>query len=193
MPLRSLVFLLILFLASISAGAQSTISKEKRQLIGEIISIMKMDTLMQQMTEETLKGMESTFPTGYNYAIVSNPKLTKTQKDDLKKGQSLAFGRISVKFRDRMRTEIDFKEYIDEAIYPLYDKFYSEEELRDIVQFYKTPTGRKVIDTMPQVYAESRELAERILLPKVLPIVTEIVEEEFKSLDQPPPSRRKVQ
>ncbi|MBK7933932.1 MAG: DUF2059 domain-containing protein [Pyrinomonadaceae bacterium] len=182
MSIRLLPLFFVLIITCASASAQPSISAEKRQLIGEMVLIFKMDTLMEQMTDETLKSMESTFPIGYSQAIDSNPSLTTTQKAELKRGQAATFARISSKFRERIKTAIDFKKYIDEAIYPLYDKFYSEQELKDLIQFYKSPTGQKVIETMPQLFADSQAIAEKLLLPQILPMITEIVEEEFKAL-----------
>jgi hypothetical protein len=36
----------------------------------------------------------------------------------------------------------------------LYAKFFSAQELRDMLDFYRTPTGKKTIEVMPALYAE---------------------------------------
>lgn len=37
---------------------------------------------------------------------------------------------------------------------PVYDKYYSPEELREITAFYKTPAGQKMIDVTPKIMSE---------------------------------------
>jgi hypothetical protein len=38
-----------------------------------------------------------------------------------------------------------------ERIVPVYDRFYNETELKDLILFYKSPTGQKHIELAPQV------------------------------------------
>lgn len=45
-------------------------------------------------------------------------------------------------------------EQIVQQMLPIYDKYYSAEELTEIIAFYKTPTGRKVIEVTPKILAE---------------------------------------
>ncbi|MGH9947347.1 MAG: DUF2059 domain-containing protein [Pyrinomonadaceae bacterium] len=192
---RVYIFAVVSFVLFIglTVQAQSSMSVEKRRLIGEIIGVMKMESLTQQLTDEMLKGMETSFPIGYGHAVESNPSLTSKQKEQFIATQNDVFTRISTKFRDRMRTEIDYKKYIEESVYPLYDKFFTEQELSDLIQFYKSPTGQKVINTMPEVFAESQKLAQEKLLPQILPIITELVEEEFSRVSGKSPRKEIIE
>ena len=44
---------------------------------------------------------------------------------------------------------------------PLYSKYYNEKEINDLIVFYKTPTGKKMVETMPQVMNESMQIGEK--------------------------------
>ncbi len=50
---------------------------------------------------------------------------------------------------------------LNEQIFPLYAKYYSEEDLDNLIAFYKTPTGQKVIQTMPALLQESMQIGQR--------------------------------
>jgi hypothetical protein len=43
-----------------------------------------------------------------------------------------------------------------ELIIPIYDKYYSDEEIKALTQFYETPVGRKMLTVLPKVSAESQ-------------------------------------
>ena len=43
---------------------------------------------------------------------------------------------------------------IVQQLIPVYDKYYSSEELREIIVFYKTPAGQKMIQVTPQIINE---------------------------------------
>ena len=40
-------------------------------------------------------------------------------------------------------------------IIPIYDRHFTHQEIRDIISFYETPTGQKLITKLPQVTRES--------------------------------------
>jgi hypothetical protein len=71
---------------------------------------------------------------------------------------------------------------LNESVYTIYDKHFTEAELKDLVAFYSTPTGKKTIEMMPAIFADSMKASQEKLLPPLLKIVNEVLEEERKSL-----------
>ena len=67
-------------------------------------------------------------------------------------------------FRDVMQRYADT--YLDWAtmqpeLVDVYASTFSEPELRDMIAFYRTPTGRKVVRLLPEVTARAQQVAER--------------------------------
>jgi len=54
-----------------------------------------------------------------------------------------------------------------DRIIPIYDKYYSEEELRDLLNFYGSPTGKKVISVTPNVMKDSLQETVKYFEDKV--------------------------
>jgi len=69
-------------------------------------------------------------------------------------------------------------EITEQMCYPLYDKFFTEDELKGLLSFYKSPVGQKSIVVMPALMQESMQRASEMILPKIEPIITEVLEEE---------------
>jgi len=61
---------------------------------------------------------------------------------------------VSEDFWTRMSDKMDVRELLDQII-PIYDKYYTLDDLKNLNAFYESPTGQKVITTMPQVMQES--------------------------------------
>ena len=57
-------------------------------------------------------------------------------------------------FWDEFEKEMDPKQMV-EMIVPIYDRHFVEQDLRDLIAFYETPTGRKLVSALPQITAES--------------------------------------
>jgi hypothetical protein len=49
---------------------------------------------------------------------------------------------------------------LTEKLIPIYDKYYSAEDLKGIVQFYQSPLGQRVLSTMPKVLSESMTIGQ---------------------------------
>lgn len=181
---------LIIAVSSLAASAQNTISPEKKKLIGELIVVMKIDTQMSQMTN-LLMGMSDTmFAASVKQQLDKRTDLTQNEKDKLEAAiieRSTAF---SAKFRERLPATINFTEFIDQTVYPLYDKAFTEKELADLVAFYKSDTGQKVLTTMPQLMADSIEMAQKHLVPKLTKLVDDILAEDMTELKHPPAAKK---
>lgn len=186
---KYLLYCPILFLCLLiftDVRAQTTIAPEKKKLIGELILLTKTDKQIVEVTDTILKSMEATYPAIIEQTASRQTGLSEADRKIVVKTMTENFQSFARKFRERLAQEIDYRQYVEDAVYPLYDKFFTERELADLIAFYKTETGQKVITTMPQLFAESSRLSESLLLPKILKLVDEIIQEDLKSLRQPP-------
>ncbi len=90
---------------------------------------------------------------------------------------------VPKKFWDSFSKEIDANSLID-LIIPIYDKYYSEEDLKQLAEFYQSPLGKKIISTLPNLTADSmkagqewgKSISEKIMLQ----LQNEKFEEELK-------------
>lgn len=43
---------------------------------------------------------------------------------------------------------------------PVYDKYYSDQEIKGLIEFYSTPLGRKLLDSLPRSFPNYRRVEE---------------------------------
>ncbi|BAZ31439.1 hypothetical protein NIES4074_39120 [Cylindrospermum sp. NIES-4074] len=80
------------------------------------------------------------------------------------------YPQVPQKFWDTFAAELKPDEMIDEFI-PIYGKYYTNEEIKQLIAFYETPLGKKTIRILPEISREStaiglrygREAGERAL------------------------------
>jgi hypothetical protein len=82
-------------------------------------------------------------------------------------------------FREKA-SKIDFAGLMTEAYIRMYSKYFTESELQDMAAFYATPTGKKSIEVLPQLFREGMEAGERELGPKIEQVMTEVMAEQQK-------------
>ena len=64
------------------------------------------------------------------------------------------FPRVPGEFWDELSKEITGKELIEQVI-PIYSKYYTDEELVKLIEFYKSPLGQKVVQKLPLISQDS--------------------------------------
>ena len=57
-------------------------------------------------------------------------------------------------FWDTFTKEVHSDELIDLVI-PIYDRYYTRDEIKDLTAFYQTPVGQKTIEILPKLSAEA--------------------------------------
>jgi len=64
----------------------------------------------------------------------------------------------------------------------LYTSSFSEQELKDLVAFYQSPLGKKVLETMPRVTQQSAQLTQQ-KLEGAVPVVNKLLADMTNELD----------
>ena len=70
-----------------------------------------------------------------------------------------------------------------EMFVPIYDRYFSHEEIRELIQFYETPIGRRILEVMPKIQQEGTAAGEDLGRKRVAEIFREM-EEEFPELKE---------
>lgn len=48
-----------------------------------------------------------------------------------------------------------------QLIVPIYDRYFTHEEIKDIIKFYETPTGKKMVENLPFITQESMNAGQQ--------------------------------
>jgi hypothetical protein len=62
-------------------------------------------------------------------------------------------------FWSRFEKKLDVRELIEKII-PIYDKYYTLEDLKAVNAFYESPAGQKILSTLPQVMQEAVKIGQ---------------------------------
>lgn len=68
--------------------------------------------------------------------------------------------RIPPKFWDEVLKEIDPDTFLTLLI-PVYDKYFSNDDLEGLIAFYQTPLGKKLVSTLPQIITEVAAVGDK--------------------------------
>lgn len=160
-------------------------SPKKLALIQRLLLITEQKKNAEQRLEAMLANMEETLPKVLANMIRDR---TQLQGDELLNRITTTTQRMVKRYRELLPSRVNIGEITEEISTNLYAKYYTEKELKDLIKFYQTPTGRKAIATLPQLTKEALAQSNDILLPEITQLLQEIMQEEFgpEPLETPP-------
>lgn len=101
-------------------------------------------------------------------------------KDDLRKAVVEKTKTLSSRYNELYSQQIKLGSIVKKIAYDIYAKYFSANEIKDIVAFYKTPTGIKARKVMPKLSRESMLMTQEFLKPKLKAIVEAVLLEDKK-------------
>ena len=165
--------------------AEPKISEAKMELIRELLTIVGIAGMAEQMRDQQavveLMQMQPSYHEMMEWATSEQADLSETDRQ-LVLARLEDFDAFAERFQARFNQRLNFSAIIETIYPPIYDKIFSEEDLRQMVAFYRTPIGRKSIEVMPTLMQEAATGIEGAVRPLAIGIVLEIVAEERAKL-----------
>jgi hypothetical protein len=66
---------------------------------------------------------------------------------------------VPTEFWDRFKAEINVQG-LEDKLMPLYDKYYTTDDLKALIAFYQTPAGQHMLSVTPKLMQESMQIGE---------------------------------
>jgi len=168
-----------LMLASAAAYAADPkpISETKRQLMLELFELTGGERSADQLMDVMLAQMEQSQGAMIEQVVAGTSGLSPERQAELREHLGGAQGFLA-KFRTRLPQRIDFQGLMQGVVMPIYDRHFDEQDLREMVAFYRTPAGRKAVEILPQIAQETIQEVAEAVEPQILGLVQEIIAEE---------------
>lgn len=144
MIMRKLIFALAFCFIAYSIGYSQT----KQESVKELFQLMRSDSLTDKMFATTI------------------PAMLKQMQGQIKDSATLA---RSNELRNSMMQTVKevSKKMINEDMVSLYDKYFTQNEINDLISFYKTPTGQKFIKVTPEIQKEIMTVMFQKYIPEM--------------------------
>ncbi len=177
--------LLVIFLTTflqaqqINPLTEHKISSSKQALIKEYFEAIGGRESLNKIFDATFANLGETQPTIFSESIIEDTILSDSQKAEILKIVPEMTARWNKKFREGLNQEVDLTKLVEEIYYPLLDKFYTDGELKDLITFYKSPTGQKTVLIQPEMLKDAITKINTVLIPVMQKLIKKLTEEEI--------------
>jgi tetratricopeptide (TPR) repeat protein len=136
----SRIIILCLCLLIVASGSYcEELTQQKINAIKELMSITGSTQLAEIVGKAVFQRMA-------NFVQETNPEIDPR-----------ALQIIEEELTSLMREETGEKGSFQQVVYPIYNKYLTLDEIREIIRFYKTPSGKKMISVLPNMMQESMQ------------------------------------
>ncbi len=171
-----------------STTATSNLSAEKKALILDLLKITEADKTVDKVVAQMMAAHQRQYPLMIAQIVNADTGLTADQKKDIIEKSQTRSQQSSERLKELFKQKIDLGDVLNRVALVVYDKNFTEAELKDIIAFYKTPTGQKTLKQMPDVMRESMDMTSNLIAPQMGQIITQLMDEEkakLKAVDKP--------
>lgn len=153
----------ILFILLCSHGYAHSATKQDK--VGELLHVMNMDAMVDTMYSQMLPMMKN---------MSSQMGVTAEEQE--------VFDKYYESMTVVLRQEMSWAK-MEPAVIKIYNENFSEQEITDMLAFYKTDTGKSILKKMPKVSQESMMLGQS-LAQAAMPKIKEVASQLAQALDE---------
>ena len=157
--MKKLIWIILLTFSTYNINAETD---SKKQLVDELIVLTNVAAMVDMMYSQMEKVTQN-----MTKQLGIKPSENEYQQSFKKKMFTL------------LREELNWDK-MEEPTRAIYLKHYTEQELRDIVAFYKTESGKSMVTKMPLIVQDSMMMTQALMkdfIPKLQKLREELVKE----------------
>jgi hypothetical protein len=142
------------------------ITPEKEALIKELLGLMNASNNSEAIANQIMDQLEALVARQFSNEMRGWIKAQKFPLDEQKRLEAIVdetIQRILTRIRDELPKRVNFSELVEKIGIEIYNRHFTEAEVKDLIAFYKTSTGQKFVKVLPQITSEIiPELAKSI-------------------------------
>lgn len=161
------------------SSQREEIPPQKQALIREYLEVTHVRKTANDVLEEALAQATNELPELLSDMVKNDRTLTDAEREQALQKTNEVAARIMRRYSEGLR-QINFAQIMEDFTASIANKYFSEDELRDLITFYRTPTGQKSISILPRILAEASNSLRQAIGPQVEHLMSDIVQDELK-------------
>ncbi len=143
-------------------SVEQAMADNKQVVLNELVSVMKMESMIDA-TYQQVEAMLQSMPAQMG----------------IKPSEQPMFESYYSKMVDVLKAEMNWAK-MEPQVLAIYERNFSEQELKDILAFYKTESGQSLVEKMPAVMQDSMQISQSLVqqaMPQIQTLAQELAAE----------------
>ena len=160
------ILMMISLLVSISVSYPSIAAAPSEESVNELLEISGAKKQYEQMLAVVGESIKSGFVSGFNNSL-SKRNLTPEQTKKANEVMAVRLNEYVADVMKKTKEVMAWDELTKNVYYPVYAKYFSDEEIKSVVGFYKSDVGNKFAKVAPNLIQESAQMTQKLYGEKI--------------------------
>ena len=120
----------------------------------------------------------------FSAVVAEDKELTEAQRQSLRKAVDEATARVDKTTRAFLNDTMQIAKLEEEVIFRIYDTSFTETELKELIAFYRTPTGQKALVFLPSLSKRVQSEFGPVIQQKLQALIQPMLQTETEQLKQ---------
>lgn len=165
---------------NVESSAPKPISQEKQSLIRQLLEMTGGRQQYEQTQQILMMHMQQQMQPMIEQTVNSNTSLSPAEREVLTTRLTNNIDSIITQFSEALSTEVTYDELLERVYYPVYDQYFTEADLRDLIAFYETPIGEKLLTVTPELLQTSLQLSSQVYMPVVTEVLDRVIRQQIE-------------
>lgn len=116
--------------------------------------------------------------------VAEDKELNDAQRQSLRKSVDEATARVDKTVRGFLNDQTEIAKLSEEVIYRIYDTSFTEAELKEVLAFYRTPSGQKAAVFLPSLSSRVQTEFGPVIQQKLQVLIQPMLQTEIEQLKQ---------
>lgn len=156
----------IVFAAALAFAAAAHAAAPSDAAIRELMDATNARGNMSASMQNMAKALPQMLRMRAEAALRNNPKLSEDQR----KAEMANIDRRIPNIATALQKDLGDPKLVDELynqVVPLYARHFSADEVKALTAFYRSPAGKKSLQVMPMLMAESGQAAQKLMQERI--------------------------
>jgi hypothetical protein len=159
--------------AAAPQAASAPVDPAAAAAVRELFKAMDYRNVMLASLKQMSAAMPAAIRGGAEAGLRNDPKLNDTQRAQKLAELDEKLPKMTAKLSELFSDPALIDEMLAEMV-PIYARYFSVEETRQLAAFYKTPVGIKTLQLMPQLMNEGMQMGQKVMMPRMQKLMQEL-------------------
>jgi uncharacterized protein len=161
-------------------GADST----ENEVYNHFFAVIGTEAQYNQMTNSMISQYAQTFASGVKDIVKKIDKISEKDQTEVQKLVNESMAGFNGKIKDKIRETVPYQDLVNNIYIPVYKKYFTNDEIKDITKFYESGTGKKMVSLASSISQEVTTTLGQTYNQKIMQISKDAAEAEYSRTKQ---------
>lgn len=177
-----IIFLSLLIILPLYSYSMAEAVNEEKEFFHKFFKVAGVESQYNQKLNAMARQFQQGFASGLRRQVGQVAVTNQAEKDKVRQLVKQTVEQYIQRMNAAMVKEMQFKALVDHVYYPVYSKYFTVAEIKEVTAFYESPAGRKFVSGTPALLQKTALIFNQKYGSKLQRLSKRIADEELAKI-----------